>query len=337
METLFLGLGILTLGLLATIGILVLKYGNYNVEPQRILTLRNVVTGRLTEMGPGLKFFVPGLQEIYQVADCRHIILDPDLLRVTSRGGQPVLVDFQLTVWPDGFNEEDKYIKVNGEKKLIAKKGSMHKGQVSKIITRIGEQIGTGLETHISPEVSKKNIEIIGLKSANVAIQNMVGNFQIDMLIDAKAPLAVPCPYCGKEIASDQSVCPDPICDMNLKEMNFPAGFYERMSFSWGIRLHKFLTEQYGLACRLEIRNMLYTQDIEEAGRAGKVADLRGKAKQTLLGLEAQAYKDFIGQTNINPSVAYLGDKFAEIVPELVAALTGNRRPRGEEKKGDKK
>ncbi len=344
METL---LSIIFLVLLGILGWLCLKFGVINIDPQHIAIRRNVWTGILKELEPGLRFIIPGLHEIFRLVDCRQVIIDPESLKVTSRDGQPVDVDYQITLWVDGFYDEDKI----EDKKVTAKKGEIKEGQAIKTVTKIGEQIG--IEKQIFQERFKKDLETIGLKESKVAIQNMIGNYLMGELVGQKLPLTVSCPFCGKDIkggvaekdikgeaaklpTQPETKCPDPECQMNLKEMKVPAGFFERLSFSSGIRLHNDLGERYGLGCRLKIKNVFYPPDIERAARAERVADMEGGATLARFAKETEAFKNLIGETGINPNVAFLGGKLMEAIPEIMAAMGGKRKKeqtgKGEEK-----
>lgn len=360
---------LVVVGLLAGILVwLIIQYGTVNIDPQHIAIRRNVITGGLKELKPGLKYFIPGVYENFQLVDCRQVILDPEPLTVTSRDGQRVDVDYQITLWVDGFFEEGKdelykENQYNKRGKLIAKKGDIKdsfkrgdikKGQVIKAITKIGEQIGAGLEKQISPEQTSKNLEIIGLKESNVAIQNMIGNYLVRDLIGSKKLLTISCPYCDRDISGGdpekeppdppETTCPDPEvnpekqCEMITKEKKVPSGFFERLSFSSGIKLHNDLGKRYGMGCLLKIRNVLYPADLERAARAERVAELEGSATQARFAKETVAFKNLIEEAHISPNVAYLGGKIMEAIPEIVAALKGERREKGERKeKGEKK
>jgi len=268
-----------------------------------------------------------------------------------------------LTLWVDGFFEEGKdelYEKdrYNRRGKLIAKKGdiknsfkkgAIKRGQAIKAITKIGEQIGAGLEKQISLEQTKKNLEIIGLKESNVAIQNMFGNLLLEELIGTKKLLTISCPYCGDELlggnpdakppVAPQTTCTNDKCEMKTKEKKpVPPGFYERLSFSSGIKLHNDLGERYGMGCLLKIRNVFYPMDLVEAARAEKVAELQGSATKARFGKEAEAFENLIKKTKANPNVVYLGGKIAEAIPELIAALKGRGQEKTEKReKGEKK
>ena len=353
-------LSIIFLVLLGILGWLCLKFGVINIDPQHIAIRRNVWTGALKELKPGLRFIIPGLHEVFRLVDCRQVILDPESLKVTSRDGQPVDVDYQITLWVDGFYDENKYDKdkdgkpikdKDGKPILIAKKGEINEGQAIKTVTKIGEQIRT--EKQISQEGFKKDLEIIGLKESKVAIQNMIGNYLMGELVGQKLPLTISCPFCGKDIKGGvagedikggvakpptppQTKCPDETCQMNLKEMEVPAGFYERLSFSSGIRLHNDLGERYGLGCLLKIKNVFYPPDIERAARAERVAEMEGGATLARFTKETEAFKNLIDETGINPNVAFLGGKLMEVIPEIMAAMGGKRKKeqtgKGEEK-----
>lgn len=109
-------------GLLGLSGILVIKFGMANVLPRHILILRDVLTGKLREKGPGLKFFPPGFFEVFQMIDCRQLVLDPPNLSVVSRDGQKVAVDYQIVLWVYGFYEKDEY---EIQENSIDKKGTV--------------------------------------------------------------------------------------------------------------------------------------------------------------------------------------------------------------------
>lgn len=312
METLWMIVFFILLGVLVG---LCIKFGIVNIDPQHIVIRRNVITGALKELKPGLRFFIPGLYENFRLVDCRQVIIDPKPLTVTSRDGQPVDVDYQITLWVDGFDE----------------KGEIKKGQAIKTATKIGEQkeILAKVGVEASQEKFKKDLETMGLKESNVSIQNMIGNYLMGELVGEKLPLAISCPFCGREIKGGEkpeTECSNPDCEMKKKGMKVPAGFYERLSFSSGIRLHNDLGERYGLGCFLKIRNALYPADVERAARAERIAEMEGRATKARFDKETEAFKNLINETGVDPNVAFLGGKLIEAIPEVVAALKGEKR-----------
>ena len=315
-------------GLLGLSGILVIKFGIANVPPRHILILRNVITGNLIGKKPGLRVFFPGFEEKFRMVDCRKTILDPPNLPVTSRDGQRVEVDYQVTYWADGFDED----------------GKIKAGQVIKAILRIGEQKTTGVEKIVSPEEFKKDLEVVVLKESNVAIQNTFGNHFMDDLVGKKELLDINCPYCGSlikggEIGLATTTCPKTDCKMHEKEgeIPIPPDFYGRLSWAAGIELHNRLKEKFGLACFLSIRNVLYPQEVEAAARAQQVAAMEGEATKTRVAKITGALKTLIEETKTDPNVAFLGESLLGIVPTLVAALKGEKRKESTGRKPKKK
>jgi len=65
-------------GFLGILIYLFIKHGIVNIDPQHIVIKRNVITGGLKELKPGLRFFIPGVYENFQLVDCRQVILDPE-------------------------------------------------------------------------------------------------------------------------------------------------------------------------------------------------------------------------------------------------------------------
>lgn len=304
---------IIFLVLMGILGWLFIKFGMVNVDPVFVMIRRNVVNGNLKELGPGLKFFIPGLYENFQMVDCRQVILDPDILPVTTRDGQPVNVDYQITLWVDAFDEKKK----------------IKPGQAIKAATVIGEQ-----KTASEEEKFKGNMEVIGEKESNVAIQNMIANYQLGELVstntdakDAKKVLRVSCPNCGGEIPEDKNVCQNAVCTKNNPEKSIPAGFFERLSWSAGITLNDFLAGRYGLGCFLKIRNVKYPQDTEKAARAKKIAEMEGAATKARLAQETDAIADLITKTKANPNIALLGIKAVEAFGEMLG-FSKNKRER---------
>lgn len=307
-----------------------IKFGIVNVDPRHIAIRRNVWTGSLKELKPGLNFIIPGLHENFRLVDCRQVIHDPPVLTVTSRDGQPVDVDYQITLWVDGFIDQT----------------NLNEGQAIKAATKIGQQEG---EEQTSQERFKKDIEVIGLKESNVAIQNMISDHALDDLIGPeKKMLPVFCPNCRSNIEKQHMFCPNSKCTKSegkseekakkegrsLDEFKIPTGFFERLSWAAGIALNDFLGDKYGLGCFLKIRNARYPEDTERAARSQKIATMEGDATKARLDREAVALKNLIESTNTNPNVAFLGTKLMEIIPEMMLALKGERKKtEGREKK----
>ncbi|MBI4709495.1 MAG: SPFH domain-containing protein [Candidatus Portnoybacteria bacterium] len=307
---------VVLLVLLAILVYLFINFGIINVDPQFIAIRRNVLTGGLKELKPGLSFFVPGVFEDFRLVDCRQVILDPEPLTVTSRDGQPVTVDYQITLWVDGFFGEDKIEKaLDGKEKIIAKKGGIKGDQAIKAATRIGEQ--TGIQVTTPQERFKKDIEAIGLKESNVSIQNMIASYMLEDLIGKKDALPVLCPNCGCKIESEKDTCPDDKCPKHGKKV--PAGFFERLSWSAGISLNDSLDDKYGLGCFLKIRNVRYPEDYEKAQRAQKIAEMQGEATKKRLEKEADGFEGMIEKTKANPNVVVLAGKAMELLIETLA------------------
>jgi len=321
----------------ALLGILIwleIKFGIVNVDPRYIVIRRNVWTGSLKELKPGLNFIIPGLHENFRLVDCRQVILDPPVLTVTSRDGQPVDVDYQITLWVDGFKSQEKLNELND-------------GQAIKVATKIGQQ--ESVQEQNFQERFRKDIEVIGLKESNVSIQNMISAHALaDLISPKKKTLPVFCPNCRSEIKKNQMFCPNSHCtkseekskekegkkERSLDEFKIPTGFFERLSWAAGIALNDFLADKYGLGCFLKIRNVRYPQDTERAARSQKIASMEGEATKARLNKETEALKNLINETKIDPNVAFLSTKLMEVIPEMLLALKGERKKiEGREKK----
>lgn len=328
--------------LLVILGWLWLKFGVINIDPQFIAICRNVWNGKLKELKPGLRFFIPGLYEIFRMVDCRQVIIDPPALTVTSRDGQQIDVDYQITLWVNGFKDKAK----------------LKEGRAIKAATKIGEQ--GEAQGKDSQGRFKKDVETIGLKESNVAIQNMIAGHLLSELIGNKDIPNIICPNCNSAITKDHIFCPNDSCskselgskekvaaekDINIAEVKpsdldkfkIPTGFFERLSWAAGITLNNFLEEKYGLGCYLKVRNVRYPKDTERAARATKIAEMEGDATVARLAKETTAFANLINVTKVNPDVAFLGGKLLESAMEIAAGWGGGKRKSGQIEKGDSK
>lgn len=343
METLIIAvLATVALALLGLLGWLWFEFGTINVDPQHIAIRRNVWSGGLKELGPGLRFFVPGLYEIFRIVDCRQVIIDSEPLIVTSRDGQQIEVDYQITLWVDGLDQDN---------------ASPKKDRAIKAATKIGEQ--GGVKGTDAADRFKKDLETLGLKESNVAVQNMIGNQMLNNLIGGQTSTTgtpdlpnILCPNCGRPITKDQIFCSDNSCSKSeagarkkaadekltdTDKFKIPQGLYERLSWGAGIALSDLLEKKYGLRCYLKIRNVRYPKDTESAVRAKKIAQMEGDATIARFEKEGIAFRQLINDTGVDANVAFLGGKVIEGIREIASVFgSGRRRPERSEKGGSK-
>lgn len=281
------------------LGVLILTQGMIQLAPLNIAVRRNQITGKMVELTPfpALRFFLPGIYHIFRVMKCQKVVHDPDFVKVTTRDGQEVEVDYILTLWPDRFNEDGT---LNPDKE----------GNVIKLaIILEPEKIVGAIKDH-----------------THAAIQRMFGHIESFQLLKNQKIIKVLCPDCGQEISNKDRACPNDTCPQHSK--NIPGGFYNRLGWAVGVRLDDFLDEKYGLACWLEIQSVRYVGDLRKAARAETMGKMEGLATKARLGHETKAMKNLFDETGVSPTFGFAFTKIAEVVPEIVNLLT--------KKKGDK-
>jgi len=298
METLI--LLIIFVVLLITAGAFVLAQGTIQVAPRTVAILRNRITGKMVELTPfpALHFFLPGLYYIYRVVKCQKVVHDPDFVKVTTRDGQEVEVDYVLTLWPDFFDDNDQPI-------LPEKSGNIIR-------------LATTLEPGTEVEVAKNH--------THAAIQRMFGNVDSYDLLKKRDRIPILCPDCHTKISNRDEHCPNPKCDQGKKNTRIPGGFYNRLGWSIGVRLDDFLEEKYGMGCWLEIQTVRYIGELRRAARAETMGAMEGRATKARLDPETKALKNLFAETGVNPTFGFVFSKLAEVVPEILANIEGKKK-----------
>lgn len=296
---------IIFLGLIVFLCLLIWNQGKIQVKPLTVAVRRNRITGRIEELTSEkeLHFFIPGLEYIYQVVKCQKIVHDPENIKVTTRDGQEVEVDYIITYWPNYFDDQ-------GNPKE-EKKGNIKK-----------------LATTLEPEKIVSSIE----DYAYAAIQRMFSNMDSYSLLKEKdrKGISVVCPYCHTEFPIKDEDCPNKDCLTNSEDKkvkkDVPGGFYNKLSWSAGVRLHNFLGDHYGLGCWLEIQTVIYKGELERAARAETMGKMEGLATKARLGHETTAVKKLIEDTKVNPNMGLLVAKFSESLPEIIGIILGKKK-----------
>lgn len=348
--------------LLITAIIAFLKFGAANIDRGFSRPKRNVIDGGITPVGAGLKFIVPGLYEWLDTLDCRDIVINPRPVSVVTRDVQLVTVDYQLTLHIEGLDAEGKVIKEQEISivKILTKLGEQeYEAELKTAWERYKKNI-QGLSVlkagaYIQKVIGGFTTDILrGKKEEDFVIYCPNCGNEIP-LIEEKNGKKEKVAFCLNEECRKSSVKIQNEAQITFaKEKNIPEEKEKweeetkkefqarseqikgekripldpigRLGWSIGIALHDLLVEDYGIGCRLEIRQIAYPDEMVKAVLSRAVGELEGEATKVRFAKEAEAFQDFFEKTGVSPNLGFVIGKLSEAAPEIIEKWIGGKK-----------
>jgi len=299
----------------------------FEVEPMKVVILRDRTTGKLKQKGPGLKFKQP-TEEIYREFNCRRRVGEFSIGAITS-DAQKVTLAARLVYFIDALDKDgkEKTLSVEGKeipRGVIAAR-NLPEVEEKKLIEEIEglakEVISTNLKKYIS-----------NLKMSEIQINEIPKSWEKDRIPR--------CPKCGSQMKVDgqQFHCSNDECkwsgktkenskakesDKTKEEVNLisvNASLLELLSWLVSVESDKVLSDTFGIGTEFVLLYQEPPSEIAEAKLAEQEYVSRTKAEQERQKLEevrAGIIKAVKKETGIPSWLLFLAQEIPSIIKEI--------------------